>query len=132
MTAVSKGAEFGFTSQLTYSFQHGYDKMAVTDWDISMMGMKLIDIKGNAMNLSEITLGGTITLGCIIGFLLGGWVSQYSGKRIMLVASNFGSFIIWIMLALTTARVEFVIFARFSMGVFSAAASGCVGTSLLV
>ena len=48
LTAVSKGAEFGFTSQLTYSFQHGYNKSIVTDVDISMMG-KLTDNEVNAI-----------------------------------------------------------------------------------
>ena len=73
------------------------------------------------------TLGGTLTLGCIIGFLLGGWISQHVGKRVVLVVSNFGSFIIWLSLAFGIERVELVIVARFSMGVFSAAASVCVG-----
>ena len=73
------------------------------------------------------TLGGTLTLGCIIGFLLGGWISQHVGKRVVLVVSNFGSFIIWLSLAFEIERVELVIVARFSMGVFSAAASVCVG-----
>ena len=73
------------------------------------------------------TLGGTLTLGCIIGFLLGGWISQHVGKRVVLVVSNFGSFIIWMSFAFEIERVELVIIARFSMGVFSAAASVCVG-----
>ena len=73
------------------------------------------------------TLGGTLTLGCIIGFLLGGWISQHVGKRVVLVVSNFGSFITWVSFAFETERVELVIVARFSMGVFSAAASVCVG-----
>ena len=45
----------------------------------------------------------------------------------MLVVSNFGSFIIWIMLAFAIDRVEFIIFARFLMGFCSAGASVCVG-----
>ena len=41
LTAVSKGVEFGFTSQLTYSLKHGYKKMEVTDVDISWIGKKV-------------------------------------------------------------------------------------------
>ena len=39
LTSVSKGAEFGFTSQLTYSLKHGDQKMEVTDEDVSWIGM---------------------------------------------------------------------------------------------
>ena len=42
LTSVSKGAERGFTSQLTYSFKHGYHELEVTDLDISWMGIILI------------------------------------------------------------------------------------------
>ena len=45
----------------------------------------------------------------------------------MMVISNFCSFIIWIMLAFRSEKVEFIILERFLMGVFSAAAIGCVG-----
>ena len=41
LTAVSKGAERGFTSELTYSFKHGYQEMEVSDLDISWMGIVL-------------------------------------------------------------------------------------------
>ena len=81
----------------------------------------------NAFHFKEITLGATSSLGCIIAFFAGGWISQYFGKRTMLVVSNLCSFIIWIMLALKEVRVEFLIIQRFLMGIFSAAASGCVG-----
>ena len=47
LTSVSKGAEFGFTSQLTYCFQQGNDKTAVTDASISMMGMSYENEKLN-------------------------------------------------------------------------------------
>ena len=39
LTAVSKGVEFGFTSQLTYSLKHGYEEIEVTDIDISWIGI---------------------------------------------------------------------------------------------
>ena len=119
--------EFGFTSQLTYSLKHGYKQMEVTDVDISWIGMKLIIINVNALHSNEITLGAALSLGCIIGFFAGGWMSQHLGKRIMMVVANFASFIIWIMLALITDKVEFIILERFSMGVVSAAAIVCVG-----
>ena len=89
--------------------------------------MKLIIINVNARHSNEITLGAALSLGCIIGFFVGGWISQYLGKRTMMVLSNFASFIIWLMLAFGTDRVSFIIIERFSMGVFSAAAVGCVG-----
>lgn len=127
LTAVSKGAEFGFTSQLTYSLQHGYHKMEVTDVDISWIGIQLINIHVYPFYLNEITLGAALSLGCIIGFFVGGWMSQHLGKRIMMVVSNFVSFVIWIMLAFTSDKVEFIIIERFLMGVFSAAAIVCVG-----
>ena len=73
------------------------------------------------------TLGGAFSLGCIMGYLLGGGISQHFGKRIVLIVSNFGSFITWVSFAFETERVELVIIARFSMGVFSATASVCVG-----
>ena len=38
LTSVSKGVEFAFTSQLTYSLKHGYAEIEVTDLDISWMG----------------------------------------------------------------------------------------------
>ena len=43
LTAVSKGVEFGFTSQLTYSLKHGYQKMRVTDVDLSWIGWYKVD-----------------------------------------------------------------------------------------
>ena len=89
--------------------------------------MKLIIINVNALHSNEITLGASLSLGCIIGFFAGGWISQYLGKRTMMVLSNFASFLIWLMLAFGTNRVSFIIIERFSMGVFSAAAVGCVG-----
>ena len=63
----------------------------------------------------------------MFGFFIGGWISQQLGKRIMMVVSNFASFIIWIMLAFGTDKVEFIILGRFLMGVFSAGAIVCVG-----
>ena len=54
-------------------------------------------------------------------------MSQHLGKRIMMVVANFVSFIIWIMLALITDKVEFIILERFSMGIVSAGAIVCVG-----
>ena len=127
LTAVSKGVEFGFTSQLTYSLKHGYQKIEVTDVDISWIGIKLMIINVNDLYSNEVTLGAALSLGCIIGFFAGGWMSQHLGKRIMMVVANFASFIIWIMLALRTDKVEFIILERFSMGIVSAAAIVCVG-----
>ena len=51
------------------------------------------------MSLNGFISGGTLTLGCMVGFLVGGWISQHVGKRITLIASNFGSFVIWLTLA---------------------------------
>ena len=79
------------------------------------------------MYSKNVTLGAAIPLGCMIGFFGGGFMSQYFGKRIMMVVSNFVTFILWIMLALITDKVEFIILERFSMGVFSAGAFVCVG-----
>ena len=89
--------------------------------------MKLIIINVNAMHSNEITLGAALSLGGIIGFFAGGWISQYLGKRTTMVLSNFASLTIWLMLAFGTNRVSFIITERFLMGVFSAAAVGCVG-----
>ena len=63
---------------------------------------------------------------------MGGWISQQFGKRVILIASNFGSFLIWLALAFKIERVEFIILARFAMGICSAAASGCVGNVLSI
>ena len=123
---MSKGVEFGFTSQLTYSLKHGYQKIEVTDVDISWIGIKLMIINVNALYSSYVTLGAALSLGCIIGFFGGGWMSQHLGKRIMMVVANFASFIIWILLALTD-KVELIILERFLMGIISAAAIVCVG-----
>ena len=84
-------------------------------------------INVNDLYSNEVTLGAALSLGCIIGFFAGGWMSQHLGKRIMMVVANFASFIIWIMLALRTDKVEFIILERFSMGIVSAAAIVCVG-----
>ena len=54
-------------------------------------------------------------------------MAQHIGKRIMMVVSNFASFVLWIMLALRTDKVEYIILERFSMGVVSAGAIVCVG-----
>ena len=62
----------------------------------------------------------------MIGFFGGGFVSQFIGKRIMMVISNLASFVLWIMLAYTY-KVEFITLERFSMGVVSAGAIVCVG-----
>ena len=86
----------------------------------------------NAFHFKEITLGAVSSLGCIIAFFVGGWISQYIGKRTMLVVSNLCSFIIWIMLAFKEVTVEFIIIERFLMGIFTAAASGCVGRIVFV
>ena len=79
------------------------------------------------MDFNKFVLGGTLTLGCVIGFLVGGWISQHVGKRIILIASNFGSFLIWLSLAFQMEGVEFIILARFTMGFCSAAAGVSVG-----
>ena len=63
----------------------------------------------------------------MIGFLVGGWISQHVGKRITLIASNFGSFVIWLTLAYLKEGVEIIILARFLMGFCSAAAGVCIG-----
>ena len=84
------------------------------------------------MKLNNLTLGGLLDLGCIFGFLIGGWVSQQIGKKITLIVSNFGSFILWIMLAFSIESVELITFARFLMGFCSAIASVCVGRNALI
>ena len=93
---------------------------------------RYIFVNTSLHNISEfswvdLTLGGAFSLGSIMGYLLGGGISQHFGKRIVLIVSNFGSFIIWVSFAFEIERAELVIVARFSMGVFSAAASVCVG-----
>ena len=67
-----------------------------------------------------------MSLGCMIGFFGGGYLSQLIGKRIMMVVSNLASFVLWIMMAQTN-KVEFIILERFAMGVASAGAIVCVG-----
>ena len=81
----------------------------------------------NSLCSPEVTLGAALAFGCISGFLCGGWMAQHIGKRIMMVVSNFASFVLWIMLALRTDKVEYIILERFSMGVVSAGAIVCVG-----
>ena len=85
------------------------------------MSMPCIPLKNDSF------VGAALSLGCMIGFFAGGWMSQHLGKKIMMVACNFISSIIWIMLSLRTHRVEFIIVERFLMGVISAAAITCVG-----
>ena len=53
-------------------------------------------------------------------------MSQLIGKRIMMVVSNFASFVLWIMMA-QTYKVQFITLERFAMGVVSAGAIVCVG-----
>ena len=67
-------------------------------------------------------------MGCIFGFILGGWISQNVGKQNILIASNFCTFLIWVTLSFQLVTVEFIILCRFLMGLFSAAANGCVGS----
>ena len=76
---------------------------------------------------SNLISGAALSLGSIIGFFVGGWLAQYFGKRIMLVLCNACSCFMWIMLACNKVTVEFIIIERFSMGIFSATAGGCVG-----
>ena len=80
----------------------------------------------NVLNSNRVILGAVLSLGCMIGFFGGGFVSQFIGKRIMMVVSNLASFVLWIMLAYTY-KVEFITLERFSMGVVSAGAIVCVG-----
>ena len=87
---------------------------------------KLFSIQLNAQHSNRVTLGAALSLGCMIGFFGGGFVSQFIGKQIMMVVSNLASFVLWIMLAYTY-KVEFIILERFSMGVVSAGAILCVG-----
>ena len=87
--------------------------------------LKLFIINLNALHSNRVTLGAALSLGCMIGFFGGGFVSQLIGKRIMMVISNLASFVLWIMLAYTY-KVEFITLERFSMGVVSAGAIVCV------
>ena len=95
--------------------------------DISWIGSKLVSMRVNVLYFNDITLGGAFSLGSIIGFFVGGWISQFLGKKILMVLSNFASFIIWIMLALRTHKVGFIILERFFLGVVSMSAIVCVG-----
>ena len=83
--------------------------------DISWIGIRLIYNYVNSFHWYENTLGAASSLGCIIGFVVGGFISQYLGKRIIMVGSNLCSFIMWIMLAFKTVTVESIILERFSM-----------------
>ena len=123
---MSWGVAFGFGSQLTYSLEHGYKNILVTDVDISLIGLKLIF--HNMCTLSIKTfLGGSLPMGCTIGYFVGGWISLVIGKRIMLMVCNIGSVITWIMLAFISNEVVMIIIERFVMGIFIAAAFGCIG-----
>ena len=66
-------------------------------------------------------------MGCTIGYFVGGWISLVIGKRIMLMVCNIGSVITWIMLAFISNEVVMIIIERFVMGIFIAAAFGCIG-----
>ena len=90
------------------------------------MVFKLIIIRLNALHSNRVTLGAVLSLGCMIGFFGGGYMSQLIGKRIMMVVSNFASFVLWIMMA-QTYKVQFITLERFAMGVVSAGAIVCVG-----
>ena len=128
LSVLSKGAGFGFPSQLTYSLKHGYDdKIEVTTVDISWMGIKLYDNIARCLFIKWFDLGAISCLGSILGFFGGGWASQYIGKRIIMVLCNFVCFISWVILALFANKVELIILVRFFIGAFSAASYGCVG-----
>ena len=90
-------------------------------------GHNLKYLDENILWLKGVFPGAALYFGSIIGFLIGGWISQYLGKRIMLVASNLCSSVIWIFLAFTKVSVDLIIIERFSMGILSAAAGGCIG-----
>ena len=80
----------------------------------------------NVLNSNRVILGAVLSLGCMIGFFGGGFMSQLIGKRIMMVVSNLASFVLWLMMA-QTYKVELITLERFSMGVVSAGAIVCVG-----
>ena len=82
--------------------------------------------KLNVLNSNRVILGAVLSLGCMIGFFGGGFMSQLIGKRIMMVVSNLASFVLWLMMA-QTYKVELITLERFSMGVVSAGAIVCVG-----
>ena len=70
-------------------------------------------------------------MGCTIGYFVGGWISLNIGKRIMMIVCNIGSVITWIMLAFISNEVVLIIIERFVMGIFIAAAFGCIGDILI-
>ena len=127
---MSRGVAFGFGSQLTYDLEHGYKNMLVTDVDISLIGRRIICIDWSVPS-TKTFLGGALPMGCTIGYFVGGWISLNIGKRIMMIACNIGSVITWIMLAFISNEVELIIIERFVMGIFIAAAFGCIGDILL-
>ena len=124
---MSWGVAFGFGSQLTYSLEHGYKNILVTDVDISLIGLKLIYYYDMCTLSTKTFLGGALPMGCTIGYFVGGWISLIIGKRIMLMVCNIGSVITWIMLAFISDEVVMIIIERFVMGIFVAAAFGCIG-----
>ena len=123
---MSRGVAFGFGSQLTYDLEHGYKNMLVTDVDISLIGKRMICIDRSVPS-TKTFLGGALPMGCTIGYFVGGWISLIIGKRIMLIVCNIGSVITWIMLAFISDEVVMIIIERFVMGIFIAAAFGCIG-----
>ena len=124
---MSRGVAFGFGSQLTYDLEHGYKNMLVTDVDISLIGLKLIYYYDMCTLSTKTFLGGSLPMGCTIGYFVGGWISLIIGKRIMLMVCNIGSVITWIMLAFISDEVLMIIIERFVMGIFIAATFGCIG-----
>ena len=130
LSAVSWGVAFGFGSQLTYSLEHGYKNILVTDVDISLIGQRLIYYDMYTLS-TKTFLGGALPMGCTIGYFVGGWISLIIGKRIMLIVCNIGSVITWITLALISDEVVMIIIERFAMGIFVAAAFGCIGELLV-
>ena len=90
------------------------------------MVFKLIIVQLNVLYSNGVTLGAVMSVGCMIGFFGGGFLSQLIGKRIMMVVSNLASFVLWIMMAQTN-KVEFITLERFLMGIVSAGAIVCVG-----
>ena len=115
---------------MTYSLEHGYKNILVTDVDISLIGKRIIHTDMSAHSTKRFS-GGALPMGCTIGYFVGGWISINIGKRIMLIVCNIGSVITWILLAFISDGVMLIIIERFAMGIFIAAAFGCIGELLV-
>ena len=120
----------GLSRALTYLYSLGSyldDRISFISRFYSISGIYWYSLETLCGTLCTLILSGAaLPLGCVLGYLMGGAVSDRIGKKLVVLSFNLFMMALWI--SISFAHMSWlIILVRFLMGIFSSGAYSCVG-----